>query len=34
MINSIQHFQQEGVKRLLKVFDDYGKDLSKMAEMV
>ena len=34
MINSIQHFQQEGVKRLLKVFDNYGKDLSKMAEMV
>ena len=34
MINSIQHFQQDGVKRLLKIFEVYGKDLSKMAEMV
>lgn len=34
MINSIQHFQQNGVKRLLKIFEEYGKDLTKMAEMV
>ena len=34
MINSIQHFQQEGTKRLLKVFEEYSSDLSKIAEMV
>lgn len=34
MINSIQHFQQEGTKRLLKVFEEYSSDLSKVAEMV
>lgn len=34
MINSIQHFQTEGTKNLQKVFDDFSKDLSKMAEMV
>lgn len=34
MINSIQHFQQNGVKRLLKIFEEFEKDLTKMAEMV
>ncbi len=34
MFNSIQHFQQEGTKRLLKIFENYGKDFSKLAEMV
>lgn len=34
MINSIQHFQQEGIKRLTKIFEEYSNDLSKMAEMV
>lgn len=34
MINSIQHFQQNGVKRLLKIFEEYGNDLMKMADMV
>lgn len=34
MINGIQHFQQNGVKRLLKILGEYGKDLTKMAEMV
>lgn len=34
MINSIQHFQQEGIKRLSKVFEEYSNDLSKMSEMV
>lgn len=34
MINSIQHFQQDGVKRLIKIFEEYGKDITKMAEMV
>ena len=34
MVNSIQHFQAEGTKNLQKVFDDFSKDLSKMAEMV
>ena len=34
MINSIQHFQQDGVKRLFKIFEEYVKDLTKMAEMV
>lgn len=34
MINSIQHFQQEGINRLTKIFEEYSNDLSKMAEMV
>lgn len=34
MINSIQRFQQEGIKRLEKIFENYTNDLSKMAEMV
>ncbi len=34
MFNSIQHFQQDGTKRLIKIFENYGKDFSKLAEMV
>lgn len=34
MINSIQHFQQEGIKKIQKIFEEYSHDLSKMAEMV
>lgn len=34
MINSIQQFQTEGVKKLEKVFDNYASDLTKVAEMV
>lgn len=34
MINSIQHFQQEGIKKLAKIFEEYSHDLSQMAEMV
>ncbi len=34
MIKSIQQFQSEGVKKLEKIFDEYSKDLSKVAEMV
>lgn len=34
MINSIQQFQTEGVKKLEKVFDSYASDLTKVAEMV
>ena len=34
MFNSIQHFQQEGIKKIIKVFEDYQKDFSKMAEIV
>lgn len=34
MINSIQHFQQKGIKKLEKIFEEYSQDLSKMAEMV
>lgn len=34
MINSIQYFQKEGIKRLIKIFEDYGKDFSKFDEMV
>ncbi len=34
MIKSIQQFQSEGVKKLDKIFNDYSKDLSKVAEMV
>lgn len=33
MFNSIQHFQQEGIKKIIKVFEDYQKDFSNMAEM-
>ena len=34
MINSIQQFQTEGVKKLEKVFVSYAGDLTKVAEMV
>lgn len=34
MFNSIQHFQQEGIKKIQKVFETYQKDFSMMAEMV
>ena len=34
MINSIQHFCQEGVKNLEKVMVDYSADMTKIAEMV
>ena len=34
MFNSIQHFQQEGIKKIINVFEDYQKDFSKMAEIV
>jgi len=34
MINSIQQFQTEGVKKLEKVFCSYASDLTKVAEMV
>lgn len=34
MINSIQQFQTEGVKKLEKVFNGYASDLTKVAEMV
>lgn len=34
MINSIQQFQTEGVKKLEKVFCGYASDLTKVAEMV
>lgn len=34
MINSIQHFQTEGVKILEKVFCEYAGDLTKVAEMI
>lgn len=34
MINSIQQFRAEGVKKLEKVFDNYASDLTKVAEMV
>ena len=34
MINSIQQFQAEGVKKLEKVFCGYAEDLTKVAEMV
>lgn len=34
MINSIQHFQTEGVKKLEKIFCGYASDLTKVAEMV
>ena len=34
MFNSIQQFQQEGVKRLYKIFQEYSDDPSKLTEMV
>ncbi len=34
MINSIQQFQTEGVKKLEKVFNSYVSDMTKVAEMV
>lgn len=34
MINSIQQFQVEGIKRLENIFGEYTKDLTKIAEMV
>lgn len=34
MINSILHFQKNGVKKLDKIFRDYADDPSKVAEMV
>lgn len=34
MITSIQHFQAEGTKNLQKIFDRFGQDMSRMAEMV
>ncbi len=34
MINSIQHFQQKGIKKIQKIFETYQKDFSRMAEMV
>lgn len=34
MINSIQHFQEKGVKNLTEVFSRYTDDLTKFAEMV
>ena len=34
MINSIQQFQVEGIKRLSEIFNNYTGDLTKIAEMV
>lgn len=34
MRNSIQHFAEEGTKRLSKIFEKYTEDLTKVAEMV
>ena len=34
MVNSIQHFCQDGVKNLEKVMVDYSSDMTKIAEMV
>ena len=34
MITSIQHFCENGVKRLTNVFKTYTDDLTKIAEMV
>lgn len=34
MINSIQHFQEKGVKNLTEIFSSYTDDLTKFAEMV
>lgn len=34
MINSMQHFQKQGVKNLTEIFSHYTDDLTKFAEMV
>lgn len=34
MVNSIQQFQEDGVKRLTKIFTEYTSDVTKIAEMV
>ena len=34
MFNSIQYFQEKGIKKLQKVFEEYSRDFYKMAEMV
>ncbi len=34
MINSIQSFQEKGIKNLEKIFREYSGDFSRMAEMV
>ena len=34
MINSIQHFQEQGAKKLTEIFSHYTDDLTKFAEMV
>ena len=34
MFNSIQRFQENGVKRLTDIFVDYSNDFSKQAEMI
>ena len=34
MFNRIQYFQEKGIQKLQKVFDEYSHDFSKMAEMV
>lgn len=34
MINSIQHFQEKGVKELTNIFSNYTDDLTRFAEMV
>lgn len=34
MINSIQHFQEKGVKNLTEIFNHYTDDLTRFAEMV
>lgn len=34
MINSIQHFQTEGIKNIQKIFMTFGNDMTKFAEMV
>lgn len=34
MINSIQHFQEQGIKNLTEIFSHYTDDLTKFAEMV
>ena len=34
MFNSIHYFQEKGIQKLKKIFDEYSHDFSKMAEMV
>ena len=34
MLNSIQQFQSEGIKKLEKVFIEYSSDMTKIAKMV